>query len=70
VSIADELGGDGGEEGEVLGGVKGGDPLIVLGLEGVVPALEILLRIIDIKRSPRELRSRSDPNKKQGRTAE
>jgi hypothetical protein len=70
VSIAYELGGDGGEEGEVLGGVKGGDPLIVLGLEGVVPALEILLRIIDIKRSPRELRSRSDPNKEQGRTAE
>jgi len=38
----DVLGGDGGEEGEVLVRVQGGDLLGVLGLEGVVPRLEVV----------------------------
>ncbi len=44
LTIADELGGDGGEEGEVLGGVEAGDLLEVLLLEGVVPGLEVGLK--------------------------
>ncbi len=41
--VADELGRDGGEEGEVGGGVEGGNLVKVLLLEGIVPGLEVFL---------------------------
>jgi hypothetical protein len=43
VGVADELGGDGGEERQLGGGVEGSNLLVVLGLEGAVPAGEVLL---------------------------
>jgi hypothetical protein len=43
LGVADELGRNSGEEGEIGGGVKGGNLLEVLGLQGRVPLLEVLL---------------------------
>ena len=45
LSVADELGGDGGEEGQIRGGVERCDLLEVLLQEGVVPRLEVRLMI-------------------------
>ena len=37
LGVADEVGGDGGQERELSGGVQAGDLLVVLSLEGIVP---------------------------------
>lgn len=48
LGVLDELGRDGGKERELLGAVERGDLLIILGNEGIVPSLEVLLQSFGI----------------------
>ncbi len=45
LAVTDELGGDGGEEGEIGGGVEGGDLVKVFCNQCIVPGLEICLQL-------------------------
>ena len=54
LGVLDELGRNGGEERELLGAVKRGDLVVILGNEGVIPSLEVLLQNFGSGVTPRE----------------